>query len=244
MIIDFNAHFGAGPSSMEWHSASELLAIEMGAGIDITIASDLATAFHDAAFDDAPLPEGLIAFASLNPSFRPYDLPPAKGLRIYPSYHDWSVADDAVARLLAIAREHSLIVQVCLRLRDPRALPVTVPIPDAISQIREMVSGNDDILFVTSGMSFAEIKANLALCDRPNVWIDISHVQHPTNSLPKLLDTIDVSRVLFGSGAPVLYPYANVYRVMNSAIPDESRQRILYKNAQELLGAMQWSISI
>ncbi len=235
MIIDFNAHFGAGPSTIEWRSAQECSEIQRAAGIDFAVASDLATAFHDAGFEEDSLPRSIIPFASLNPGFSTLSLPTVKGLRVYPAYQAWEFQGSAAARLLALCRDHGLILQVYLRLQDPRALPVTVGLAEAIKQVSRLVSADEDIRFVISGASYAEVKANPELFGRANVWTDISHVQHPINSLPKLLDLIDSSRVLFGSGAPVMYPYANLFRVMNSPIPARARERILWRNAQELL---------
>ena len=250
MIIDFNAHFlrkrGLSQSdsgvdcplfrcSTFWRDADELVAIEKAAGIDLAVVSDLATAFHNASLEGGPLPDNLIQFASLSPTFESHALPIVKGLRIYPTYHTWDFDGDATTKLLSLARERNLILQIYLRLRDPRALPLTVGLVEVIKQTQKLTDTCEDMRFVVSGASYAEIKANPALFGQQNVWTDISHVQHPTNSLPKLLELIDSTRVLFGSGAPVLYPYSNVYRVINSPISDEVRERVLWRNAQELL---------
>lgn len=239
MTIDFNAHFGASPEMMTSCSAEALARMEKAAGIDVAVASDLAGAFGGAASEDDLPPRRFVIFTSLSPSFDPHALPPAGGVRIYPTYHVWDLGSESAASLLSTARERNLIVQIYLRLRDPRALPVKVAIAEVIQQVYKLAQTNADVRFVISGVSYAEVKGNQGLFGRPNVWTDISHVQHPINSLPKLLELIDSSHLLFGSGAPVLYPYANVFRVINSPISDEAKDRILCRNARELLGDVQ-----
>lgn len=236
MIIDFNAHFGAGPGAIERRSARACYEMQRAAGIDLCVASDLATAFDDFDFEQGPLPPNIILFAGLSPRFNASSLPTAKGVRIYPTYQQWRFDDAESARPLAQCRERRMIVQIYLRLQDPRALPVSVAIGEVIKQAHKLIQANADVRFVISGASYAEVRQNVDLFGRSNVWTDISHIQHPINSLPKLVELIDSSRVLFGSGAPVMYPYANLYRVINSSISPAARERILWRNAAELLG--------
>lgn len=236
MIIDFNAHFGAGPDRIERRSAQECSEMQKVAGIDLCVACDMGPAFHNSAFDRGPLPSNFIPFAAIGPRSDVSLLPMVNGVRIYPTYQEWRFDDEATARLLALCRKRNLVLQLCLRLQDPRALPASIGIAEAIEQAHNVIRANADVRFVISGASYAEVRANPELFGRPNVWTDISHLQHPINSLPKLLDLIDSRHVLFGSGAPVLYPYANVYRVINSPVSDTIKERILWRNARELLG--------
>lgn len=158
-----------------------------------------------------------------------------EGKRIYPTYEPMDFADPAMQQLLAEAREQRFL-QVYLRLQDPRVLPQAVPSATVIEALDALAEANPDVRFVVSGATYAEAAANARLFTRHNVWMDIAHVQHPTNSLEKLLAVIGSSRVLFGSNAPVFYPYANVFRVLNSKITHEDRDRILWKNALDLAG--------
>lgn len=156
------------------------------------------------------------------------------GVRVYPTYGQ--VELDAVAE-----STNGGIVQVYLRLQDPRVLPQTVSSAAVIEALKGVTESHLGVRFIISGATYAEANANRDLFTRENVWMDISHVQHPTNSLNKLIDAIGIQHILFGSNAPIFYPYANVFRVMNSKISDEDRERILWKNAAELLGEADFS---
>lgn len=157
--------------------------------------------------------------------------PFSKGVRIYPTYEPMDFAGPAMRELLG----RGCILQVYLRLQDPRVLPQAVPSAAVIEALDGVAETHKEVRLVVSGATYAEVNANRGLFTRENVWMDISHVQHPINSLEKLIDAIGSSRVLFGSNAPIFYPYANVFRVMNSKISDDDRERILWKNAAELL---------
>ncbi len=149
------------------------------------------------------------------------------GTRIYPTYQmvDLNAAAEAAS---------GRILQVFLRLQDPRVLPQAVPSAEVIAALNGVTAANASVSFIISGANYAEANANRDLFTRDNVWVDIGHLQHPTNSLNKLIDAVGSEHILFGSNAPIFYPYANVFRVMNSKISDEDRERILWKNAQAL----------
>lgn len=242
MIIDFYAHLGYGPGMSADYNPNNLLRLAKAFGIDLTIASDLACAFGDKKIVHEPLPDGLIRFASVGPTSDLDELasdPSVKGIRIYPTYQPWDFDAPEATKLLSHAQNRGWIVQICLRLQDPRVLPQTVTSAAVLASLDRLVESLPNAKFVVSGANYAEIKANPAPFGRANVWTDISHLQHPINSLPKLLDIVDSSRVLFGSNAPIFYPYMAVFRVLHSPISDEDRERILWKNARELLGDVQ-----
>ena len=210
MIIDFNAHFGCDPSMPATYSEAELMALLKTAGIDRAVVTKLQ---------------------------RNVSVPFRGGVRIYPTYANVGLVDEVLRGLAE--RTGANILQVYLRLQDPRVLPQAVSSAQVIEALDKLAPTHGDTRFVISGANYAETKANRGLFTRGNVWTDISHLQHPINSLPKLLDIVDSSRVLFGSNSPIFYPGMAVFRVIHSPISDEDRERILWKNARELLGDVQ-----
>lgn len=207
MIIDVNAHFGTDPSMPAPYTEPQLTALLETSGIDRAIATELNK-------------RGQTQFPG--------------GVRLYPTYDPCDFNAPAMQDLLA--QSAGRIIQIYLRLQDPRVMPQVASSASVIQALGGITEAHKAVKFVVSGATLAEVTANRDLFTRDNVWMDIAHVQHPTNSLEKLLDAIGGSRVLFGSNAPIFYPYANVFRVMNSKISDEDRERILWKNALGLLG--------
>lgn len=234
MIIDFCAHYGDGPGVPSCYTPDELLRLEKSAGIDMAVASDLGDAFGDLCSDQAT-PDGLVRFAGVSPEYDAGRLDSARGVRLYPTYQEWDLDGPEMGDLLAVAREQGLIVQFCLRLQDPRVLPQVVASGKVIEALDALIAANTDIRFVVSGANLAEIRGNTAPFVRENVWTDISHLQHPIHSLTKLIGILGSSRLLFASNAPVFHPYMAVFRALNEAIGEEDRERVLWRNAKELL---------
>lgn len=206
MLIDFNAHYGRLPGYSIDTTAAALHEMTAGAGIDRVIASDIGAAFAGEVMD------GPVA-------------------RVYPTYQPCDLA-----RALDSAAGAGLILQVYLRLRDPRVLRQEVPSVEVIKALDALTGGAGPRLIV-SGANLAEMRSNIDFFRRPNVWIDTAHLQHPTNSLPKAVELLGATRILFGTNAPVFYPAAEVFRLKHSPLSDGDRELIGSANALRLLGA-------
>ena len=233
MIIDFYAHYGCGPGMPGCYSPDELLKLQKAAGVELTVASDLGAALGDA--KNAEIPDGLVRFEGVKPHVDLASLGQPNGIRIYPTLQEWDLDGQAMADLLAIAKQRGIIVQVCLRLQDPRVMLQAVPSGTVIAALDRVIEAHRDVKFVISGANLGEVRGNKSPFLRENAWTDISHLQHPTNSLQKLMETLGSSKLLFASNSPIFYPHMAVFRMLHSAISDEDRERILSRNARTLL---------
>lgn len=215
MIFDVNCHFGADASLPAHYSEPKLTALLKSAGIDMAISTELRK-------------DTFTAFP--------------RGIRLYPTYRplDWNGPEGSA--LIIQGWDKKLALQVFLRLQDPRVLPQVVSSAQVIEALGEVTGAHKNVKYIISGATYAEANANRELFTRENVWMDIAHVQHPTNSLEKLIGAIGSDRILFGSNAPIFYPYANVFRVMESKISDEDREKILWRNAAELFQRADFSV--
>lgn len=238
MIIDFYAHYGCGPGMPHCYGSSELLSLQKSSGIDVTVASDLGTAFGETKIGQGDTPDGLIRFEGITPETDLTELESAqslKGVRIYPTYQKWDFEGKAMADLLSLAKAKKLIVQFCLRLQDPRVLLQTVPSGEVLAALDGLIQANNEVKFVITSSNLGETGGNPSPFKHENAWSDVSQLQHPTNSLPKCISIIGSERLLFASDSPIFYPYMAVFRMLHEHISDEDRERILVKNAQELL---------
>jgi hypothetical protein len=91
----------------------------------------------------------LLPFGTVNPALpdweedlrrchEKYRMP---GIRLYPSYHNYTLRSPAVARLLEQAHKRGLIVQLAVRMEDPRVhLPVTRTPPLDLDPLPELLA--------------------------------------------------------------------------------------------------------
>jgi hypothetical protein len=216
MIVDFNAHFGKLPGRDEAFAADDLRTMAQSAGIDRVVAADAG----------ALVPYLRVLLASGGSSA------PA-GTRLYPTY---APRDSGGIRLAgALSHQPDRIVHVCLRLRDPRILPQTVALSEIITALSQLVEANPRARFVVSGAVLAEVSAALDVFRLPNVWTETSHLQHPMNSLRKLVDVLGAERVVFGTNAPFFYPEAAVFRLRHAGLSERERRLVESENALGLL---------
>lgn len=234
MIIDFCAHCGPDEVAQTAYNAmnkgcfepSKIRELADDAGIEWSVVAGI----------EEPL-YGLVNFARISPSSREIAILKAAGMRIFPTYERWDFDSRSSDEIFSIAQDRGLIVQVCLRLQDPRVLRQSVTSNDALKALSDVVKLYNNVKFAVGGANLYEIQAHLPLFKRENVWADIAHLQHPVNSLEKLLDVMDSQKILFATNSPVFYPKTAVFRVVNSKISDDIRERILWKNARGLLDA-------
>jgi predicted TIM-barrel fold metal-dependent hydrolase len=127
------------------------------------------------------------------------------------------------------------IVQVYLRLRDPRVLVQSMSSADAMQSLGAAIESNSSVRFVISGMSLFEAEWHLPLLRRENAWFEVSHLQHPMAPLDKLAEKIGASRMLFGTNVPFFYPFVTTFRTMHSNLSQEEMSCMLSGNAVNLL---------
>lgn len=241
-MIDFNAHIGTWPGIFGGFGKSALRGYMDSAGIDRAVVSRLDDAFGrpQSPDTDDDLPSWLIPFQSVGTGCNLDQLADkqARGIRIYPTYQKWDFDGESFADLIDLALSRSWIVQVYLRLLDPRALAQIEDPASVLKTVEPIIGRYTDMQFVITGITLPEVTGNEGLFGKSNIWCDISHIQHPMNSITKLLQSIDASRVLLGTNTPFFYPYAGVYHLEKSNISEADKAKILNKNAQALLGTL------
>jgi hypothetical protein len=204
-------------------------------GIDMAVVSDIGEVMGAGGGADINH-ERLIPFHTVRPDTNIKSLSDAvQGIRIYPTYHAWDFSGSSWAKLLERAEVEGWIVQVYLRLRDPRVLPQQVVSADIMQSLGGIIESNSSVRFVITGMNFFEAEGYLPLLRRENAWFEVSHLQHPMAPLDKLTEKIGASRMLFGTSVPFFYPFVTTFRTMHSKLSQGEMSRILSGNAVNLL---------
>lgn len=125
MIIDYCAHCGDTPAlraaynemNQGFFEQDRVLALAREAGIGLSVVAG------------AREPkEGLISFATPDAAGELRLPDGVRGVRIFPTYQPWDFESDRSEDILTTAARKELIVQVCLRLQDPRVLRQHTPV--------------------------------------------------------------------------------------------------------------------
>lgn len=202
MLIDINAHVGHWPfQQLQYNNCEGLLQRMDRFGVDVSVVSNLNGVFYknvqsanEELFRELDstkkFANRFVAFAIINPLYAGWreDLADChgkmgmKGVRIYPTYHDYGVTDPVCIELVKMARDLGMPVALTLRMVDNRqrswmdiqqewalkdVLPLIREVPDAKYLILNVANGaqpgkedamvlkNADVLMDTSGRALA-----------------------------------------------------------------------------------------
>ncbi len=158
------------------------------------------------------------------------------GIRLYPNYHGYQLDDPRFARLLSLAAKRHLIVQLAVKMEDPRTqhwlLQVsdveTAPLADLLGQIP---STRLVMLNALKSLSVAEVEK---LSSAGQVYFDIAMLEG-VGGVEKLLSTVPLDRVLFGSHFPFFYLESARMKLKESALSGFPLKAIAEGNARQLL---------
>ncbi len=257
MIIDVNAYLGHWPFRRLRHNDAEgLLALMDRAEIERAWVSSASAIFYkNAQAGNEELAEQvsgredrLVPFAVINPAYVDWehDLQVcveqlgARGLRLYPHYHDYALSDPCCNELIAAAAEKDLVVSIPLRQIDQRQRHWLLEIPDvALPELEALVERHPDARFVfVNGAGFTGSRLGQPDSDLPdNYALGISRMRATMgNEVGALVENLGADRVVLGTGMPLKYPEPALLKVEVLDAPEEAKQAILGGNAERMLG--------
>lgn len=169
------------------------------------------------------------------------------GIRLYPSYHNYTLQTPAVVRLLQLAQKRGLIVQLAVRMEDPRVhLPVTRTPAVDVSGLPELLTALPNIkvqlLNAFNGTDPLRGQVGRKLIEQTRVTIDFSHFEgqagigkliagDPDNGRPPL----PVERIVFGSHAPFFPCESAVFKLFESPLGRPELEKVMHGNAERFL---------
>lgn len=169
------------------------------------------------------------------------------GLRIVPGYQPFDLAHPDLPRLLAIARDRRLLLQVVFGLEDTRvhhpALALTPVVPGPLAKALKATPGTRvQVLHFTGNVQGTDLRQ---LMEETNACIDISRWEG-NGIVGKMLGVapganravrVPLDRVCFGSHAPYFPLETALLKLMESPLEAAQLQAIMQGNARRLLPA-------
>jgi predicted TIM-barrel fold metal-dependent hydrolase len=159
------------------------------------------------------------------------------GIRLHPNYHGYKLDDPAFERVLALASEHRLIVQLAVVMEDERMMhPLMRVEPVDTAPLAELVKKTGARLVLLNALRTLHGKPLLDLLAAGEVYVEISMLEG-VGGLGQLLTQAPAHRLLFGSHAPLFYLDAALLKLKESPLLKEQRKAIGFLNAQKFLAA-------
>lgn len=157
------------------------------------------------------------------------------GVRLFPSYHGYSLDNVAFGELLGTATELGGFVQVVVTIEDTRTQPDAIQAPDVDPRplshwMRKLPQAKVQLLNCRPSASDRKDLASI-----PRVTVDTSRVDG-TDGIGTLAEAIGVERILYGSHSPFLIPEAACIRMLENDMPLADVKAIMHANAQHFLG--------
>jgi uncharacterized protein len=186
----------------------------------------------------------LVPFGTVNPMLpdwredlrRCHEVHKMAGVRLFPNYHGYKLDDPNFARLLEIGTEHGLLVQIALRMEDPRTQHALLTVPDVdpaplVQHLPHFPRLRIQLLNAMTGLRSDVLDKLIAA---GNLCIEIAMLEG-INGIQKLLAHIPQDRILFGSYFPFYAFEAAELKLQESPLAEAQRAAIARSNAKKLL---------
>ncbi len=184
----------------------------------------------------------LIAFGSINPALPDWEnslrlcreTHQMPGIRLHPNYHDYALDDPRFARLLEVADEAGLLVQIAVTMEDVRTQNALLRVADVgLKPLPALMKKLPGLRVQLLNLRPRSVLPT-GLANTPNLCFDTARVDS-TDGVAKLLRSLSRGRVLFGSHSPFLIHEAALIRVAEARFTDKELRFVLRDNAEKQL---------
>jgi predicted TIM-barrel fold metal-dependent hydrolase len=183
----------------------------------------------------------LVPFGSVNPNLpdweedlrRCHEEHQMPGIRLHPNYHRYLLDDPRFAKLLDLAGERKLIVQLAVSMEDERMQHPLMQVPHVdVKPLPALLESRSGLRIVLLNWGRAVKTDQLAtLAGAGEVLFDISTVEG-VGGVANLLKQVPADRVVFGSQAPFFYFESALLKLKESPLSEGELAAIRAGNAQ------------
>lgn len=157
------------------------------------------------------------------------------GIRLHPNYHGYTLSDPIFERVLALAGERNLVVQIAVSMEDSRTLhPLvnvpatdTAPLPELARKFPRVRLQLLNAFRTLRGQPIADLAG-------AGIRFEIATLEIVAG-LENLLAQIDVDRVLFGSAAPFFYFESAQLKLKESLLTEAQLSAVSAENARKFI---------
>jgi hypothetical protein len=188
----------------------------------------------------------LLPFGTVNPTFpdweedlrRCHEECHMRGIRVFPNYHGYDLADARFARLLAAAAARRLIVQIVVAIEDERSHnPALTTAPVALAPLPDLMRRTPGARVMLLNAASRVISASNPLARRlveAGVGFDLATLE-TVAGVETALHNVPGLRFSFGSHAPYFYFEAALLKLRESVLSPEQDAAVRHGHAAALL---------
>jgi hypothetical protein len=188
----------------------------------------------------------LVPFGSVNPLLpdweedlrRCHEVHKMPGIRLHPNYQGYKLDEPTFARLLDLAGERGLIVQLVVTMEDERTQHPLMRVPHVdVAPLLALLASRSKLRIVLLNWSRG-VNNTLAtkLSGAGQVYFDIATLE-AVGGVANLLKQVPAERVVFGSYAPFFYFESALLKLKESDLSEAQARAIRAANARRLLGS-------
>lgn len=161
------------------------------------------------------------------------------GIRLHPNYHGYGLEHPEFARLLDLAAQRRLLVQLVVIMEDERMMhPLGRVVPVNLAPLAALVTKIPKLrLVLVNAMRTVREPALAALGRAGQIYVEIAMLEG-VGGIERLVAALPAERVLFGSFAPMFYFESAAGKLQESELPPHQRRAIACQNARQLLAAL------
>ena len=187
----------------------------------------------------------LIPFGTVNPALpdweedlrrchEQYRMP---GVRLHPNYQNYELDHPELARLLDMADQRGLVVQIVPWMEDARHAWPRMIVPDVdLAPLAELAQARPRLRLTLPNGVHTMNATVIKVMAQPNIWIDFARLEL-MDPMANLFRSVPPERILFGSFYPRFYFESTTLKLIETPTTAQQRRAILYENARALLPA-------
>ncbi|HID77923.1 MAG TPA: metal-dependent hydrolase [Planctomycetaceae bacterium] len=187
----------------------------------------------------------LLPFGSVNPRLpdwredvrRCHETYRMPGIRLHPNYHGYQLDEPVAGQLFAEAAKRRLIVQLAVRMEDPRTHHPLMQVPDvALEPLVALLQAQRTLPVVLLG-TLGTLRGPLLvkLVEAGEVHFEISMLEGAAG-IARILRDLPVERLLFGSHMPLFHLESALLKLEESPLSAAQRRAITAAGARRLMG--------
>ena len=160
------------------------------------------------------------------------------GIRLHPAYHGYRLDNPVFAELLTRAQRRGLIVQLVVRIEDPRMQHPLMRVPDVDTKpLPGLLAARPELRLVLLGaLQSLRGEAITQLIRAGEVYFEISMLEG-VGGISSLLGRVPGDRILFGSHSPFFILESATFKLQESELLAARANAITHQNARRLLKA-------